>query len=97
LYAADIVREGEKAGHGVDYRAKVGTNDSASGYGQLDEFGNLNGVGREVQDFIYEGQFKNNLFHGWGRYIDDLGVYWGTFERGCRNGRGKWLKHTGGA
>ena len=96
LYATDIIREGAKYGHNVDYECRVGGNDTQSGYGQLDMQGQLNGIGREVQDFIYEGQFRNNLFHGWGRYIDDVGVFWGTFERGTRHGRGKWLLHKGG-
>ena len=39
LYAADIIREGEKYGHTVDLRMKVGQNDNATGYGQLNDLG----------------------------------------------------------
>ena len=92
LFATDIIRNSPGP---VDYDAKIGQNDLRSGFGQLNHKGQLSGIGREVQDFIYEGQFKDNLYHGWGRYIDHTGVFWGTFERGCRNGRGKWVSHNG--
>lgn len=39
LYATDIIREGEKNGHSVDFHAKVGKNDTTTGYGQLNELG----------------------------------------------------------
>lgn len=57
----------------------------------------MQGMGRECHDFIYEGQFKDNLYHGWGRYINEKGVYWGHWQQGMRHGRGKFLAHSGGA
>ena len=55
----------------------------------------MNGLGREVQDFIYEGQFVDNLYHGWGRYIDHTGVFWGLFDRGVRQGKGCFMANNG--
>ena len=48
----------------------MGENDLQSGFGQIDSLGRLSGIAREVQDYVYEGQFKDNMFDGWGRYID---------------------------
>lgn len=62
----------------------------------MDKQGKLQGLGREVYDHIYEGQFKDNLYHGWGRFINHLGVYWGFWERGMRHGKGKFLANNGG-
>jgi radial spoke head protein 1 len=62
----------------------------------VDKQGKLQGLGREVYDHIYEGQFKDNLYHGWGRFINHLGVYWGFWERGMRHGKGKFLANNGG-
>ena len=57
----------------------------------------MQGIGREVQDFLYEGQFADNIYHGWGRYISHLGVFWGFFEHGMRHGYGKYLGNNGQA
>ena len=92
LYAEDIVKNATSP---IDYHLRVAENDLASGFGQVDKTGQLQGMGRECYDFIYEGQFKNNLYHGWGRYINQHGVYWGFFENGLRHGRGKWLANDG--
>ena len=92
LYADDIVKN---ANSPIDYHMRVAENDVQSGYGQLDGQGRLAGIGREVQDYIYEGQFKDNMFEGWGRYIDHRGVYWGFWTKGIRNGRGKWMGWNG--
>ena len=44
-----------------------------------------------MQDHIYEGQFKDNVYHGWGRLIDNTGVYEGYWENGVRHGQGKFI------
>ena len=71
-------------------------NDLGSGFGQVDKQGKLQGLGREVYDHIYEGEFKNNLYDGWGRFISHLGVYWGYWEKGMRHGNGKFVGTNGG-
>jgi len=37
--------------------------------GQLGADGRVQGVGKEINHIIYEGQFKNDIYHGYGRYI----------------------------
>jgi hypothetical protein len=64
----------------IDYHLRVTENNAQTGFGQVDRDGKLQGIGRECQDFIYEGQFKDNLYHGWGRYINETGVYWGNWS-----------------
>ena len=83
LYAEDIVRNAKTP---IDYHLRVSENDIRSGFGQVDKHGKLQGLGREVYDHIYEGQFSNNVYHGWGRFINHLGVYWGYWEKGMRHG-----------
>ena len=51
----------------------------------------MQGLGREVYDHIYEGQFNDNVYHGWGRFIGHKGVYEGYWENGMRHGRGKFV------
>mmetsp|Transcript_32954 Transcript_32954/g.50406 ORF Transcript_32954/g.50406 Transcript_32954/m.50406 type:complete len:101 (-) Transcript_32954:107-409(-) len=77
LYAEDIIRNTKDP---VDYNLRVGNNDFGSAFGQVDRNGKMQGLGREVNDFIYEGQFKDNVYHGWGRFINHLGVYWGFWH-----------------
>ena len=88
MYARDIINNSATP---IDYNLRVGENDIKSGYGQVDRDGKMQGLGREVFDYIYEGQFKDNMFHGWGRMISEKGVFWGFFERGVRNGRGTYI------
>ena len=96
IHAHEIVKEGQsKDPNSINYHMRVSQNDTRSGFGQVDKEGRLQGIGREVQDYIYEGQFKNNVFHGWGRYINDTGVYWGMYNQGLRNGNGKFLGLNG--
>ena len=90
LYAEDIIRNAP-ANTPIDYHLRVSENDTQSAFGQVDKNGRLQGIGRECQDFIYEGQFKDNVYHGWGRYISAQGVFWGHFSMGLRNGQGKWV------
>ena len=73
----------------------IGVNTAGSAFGQIDRNGQLQGLGREVDDFMYEGQFKNNLYHGWGRYICYLGTYIGYYENGLRNGQGRFISIDG--
>ena len=42
---------------------------------------------------VYEGYFKNNLFHGHGRMIGLKGVYIGDWQNGVRCGNGKYMSH----
>lgn len=35
------------------------------------------------------------MYHGWGRFINHKGVYWGTWHLGLRNGRGKFVGNDG--
>ena len=92
LQAEDIIRNSSLP---IDYHMRVSENDIHTGFGQVDRDGKLQGIGRECHDFIYEGQFKDNVYHGWGRYINDQGVYWGDFHQGMRHGRGKYLSNDG--
>ena len=94
LFAEDIIRNAP-AHCPIDYNLRVSENDTQTAFGQVDKHGRMQGLGRECYDFIYEGQFKDNVYHGWGRYICHEGVYWGHFNEGVRNGQGKWVG-TGG-
>ena len=95
LYAEDVIKNAP-AHCPVDYQLRVSENDTQSGFGQVDKNGKLQGLGREVHDFIYEGQFKDNVYHGWGRFISHLGVYWGFWNNGFRHGQGKFISVNGG-
>ena len=44
--------------------------------GQLGADGRVQGVGKEINNIIYEGQFKNDIYHGYGRYIYSNGNYY---------------------
>ena len=68
LYAEDIIRNAPPSCP-VDYHMRVSENDTRNAFGQVDAQGKMQGLGREVHDFVYEGQFKNNVYHGWGRFI----------------------------
>ena len=58
--------------------------------GQLSESGYVTGVGKEINHIIYEGQFKEDIYHGYGRYIYGNGNYYlGQWENGKRHGWGK--------
>ncbi|HEM4882923.1 TPA: hypothetical protein U1138_001999 [Streptococcus suis] len=52
----------------------------------------MNGQGKLTFDNgdVYEGQFKNGIFHGQGTYTSASGwVYTGQFKNGYANGKGK--------
>ena len=59
--------------------------------GQLDSFIQPHGVGRLIGDktWIYEGQFRNGLANGYGRFIDVGQVYTGQWQDGKFHGNGK--------
>ena len=58
--------------------------------GQLDNFGQVNGVGKEINNIIYEGQLKNDIYHGYGRFIYSNGNYYeGQWVNGKKQGLGK--------
>ena len=62
-----------------------------------------NGRGRilYVNGTLYEGDFKNDEYHGYGtlkaqaRYYDDVSEYVGGFENGIKHGKGKETKESG--
>ncbi len=39
--------------------------------------------------YEYEGEFKNNKYHGFGVLVDGLERYEGYFSKGLKNGSGK--------
>ena len=44
--------------------------------GQVGPDGRISGVGKEINEIIYEGQFKQDVYHGYGRYIYSNGNYY---------------------
>lgn len=44
--------------------------------GQLGPNGKVTGVGKEINHIIYEGQFKDDIYHGYGRFIYSNGNYY---------------------
>ena len=55
--------------------------------GQIDKNGRVCGVGKEINHIIYEGQFKNDVYHGYGRFIYSNGNYYiGNWVDGKRSG-----------
>ena len=59
-------------------------------YGQLNKNNEMNGIGRaNYNDMIYEGQFRNNTWSGYGRCIHDDGRYHiGFFKDDRKSGPG---------
>ena len=58
--------------------------------GQLGGNGKVTGVGKEINHIIYEGQFLNDVYNGFGRFIYSNGNYYiGNWEEGKRSGFGK--------
>jgi hypothetical protein len=92
LHTSDITKNSKDP---IERNLRISENSIGSGFGQVDRNGKLQGLGREVNDFIYEGQFKNDVYHGWGRFISHRGVYWGYWTNGLRNGQGKFVSSDG--
>lgn len=64
--------------------------------GQVGVNGMVCGVGKEINHIIYEGQFKNDTYHGYGRYIYSNGNYYvGNWQFGKRQGWGKLVDRSG--
>ena len=64
--------------------------------GQIGPDGRCQGVGKEINHIIYEGQFKNDVYHGYGRYIYSNGNYYiGNWIDGKRSGWGKLVDRNG--
>ena len=53
-------------------------------------------LGKEINHIIYEGQFRNDIYHGYGRYIYSNGNYYiGSWQDGKRSGWGKLVDRSG--
>lgn len=64
--------------------------------GQIGLDGRVQGVGKEINHIIYEGQFKNDIYHGYGRYIYSNGNYYiGNWVDGKRSGWAKLVDKSG--
>ena len=75
----------------------MGHNSTKTGFGQVDGQQRLQGVGREVSgEFIYEGTFKDNVYHGWGRLVTSTYVFTGHYENGLRSGHGREVTTASG-
>ena len=45
---------------------------------------------------MYEGQFKNDAYEGYGRlFYNGISFYEGFFKNNCYNGRGKYVNQNG--
>lgn len=64
--------------------------------GQVNSKGRVTGVGKEINNIIYEGQLRDDVYHGYGRYIYSNGNYYiGMWENGKRCGKGKLVDTSG--
>jgi len=64
--------------------------------GQLGRNGKVTGVGKEINHIIYEGQFKDDIYNGYGRFIYSNGNYYiGNWLDGKRSGYGKLVDKSG--
>jgi len=64
--------------------------------GQIGADGRTQGLGKEFNNVIYEGQFKDDVYHGFGRFIYTNGNYYiGNWQMGKRSGRGKFVDMNG--
>ena len=64
--------------------------------GQLGGNGKVSGVGKEINHIIYEGQFKDDVYNGFGRFIYSNGNYYiGNWLDGKRSGQGKLVDKSG--
>ena len=64
--------------------------------GQLGANGKVSGVGKEINHIIYEGQFKDDVYNGFGRFIYSNGNYYiGNWLDGKRSGQGKLVDKSG--
>jgi hypothetical protein len=64
--------------------------------GQMNSKGRITGVGKEINNIIYEGQLRDDVYHGFGRYIYSNGNYYiGNWADGKRCGKGKLVDTSG--
>lgn len=64
--------------------------------GQLGSNSKVTGVGKEINHIIYEGQFIDDVYNGYGRFIYSNGNYYiGQWLDGKRSGYGKLVDKTG--
>ena len=64
--------------------------------GQLGANGKVTGVGKEINHIIYEGQFKDDIYNGYGRFIYSNGNYYiGNWLDGKRSGWGRLVDKSG--
>ena len=64
--------------------------------GQLASNGKVTGVGKEINHIIYEGQFVDDVYNGFGRFIYSNGNYYiGNWLDGKRSGYGKLVDKSG--
>jgi len=64
--------------------------------GQLGPNGKVTGVGKEINHIIYEGQFVDDVYNGFGRFIYSNGNYYiGNWIDGKRSGFGKLVDNQG--
>lgn len=64
--------------------------------GQVGPDGRVQGVGKEINHIIFEGQFKDDVYHGYGRYIYQNGSYYtGGWIEGKRSGWGTLIDKSG--
>lgn len=64
--------------------------------GQVGSNGKVSGVGKEINHIIYEGQFQDDIYNGYGRFIYGNGNYYlGYWLDGKRNGYGKLVDTNG--
>lgn len=64
--------------------------------GQINSKGRVTGVGKEINNIIYEGQLRDDVYHGFGRYIYSNGNYYiGNWADGKRCGKGKLVDTSG--
>ena len=62
----------------------------------MDHSGKVHGVGKEINNTIYEGQFVNEDYNGYGRLIYSNGIYYiGNWLNGQRSGYGKLVDKNG--
>jgi|TARA_B110000285_G_C14720983_1_gene422167 hypothetical protein len=78
-----------------EYRSNI-----AHYIGQVNSEGRAHGLGRwvssEVDNHIYEGQFRFGKFEGYGRYIWEGGDYYaGMWKDECMNGYGRKIYEKG--
>ena len=94
LSLEEIIRHSESP---IDQTKVFGqSNSNENLIGQIGYNGKITGVGKEINQIIYEGQFIDDLYEGYGRLIFGNGNYYiGYWLDGKRNGYGKFVDTKG--